>query len=300
MTNLILDLEVKFSIRGPIPSWLGWESDSVLVGTPPAGTDEEGYRVPINLTASYNAFGMSHFIESQLVLDVLSPGSGTGDLASSLRSISNVQSASFGPGMEGGMESYLDDDDDDMGYVASQNPFSSETNTPPSATMANPNQLLYVPSQSLQNSPLKHSSLGPTTPPSGPSHSSISMNPLTPTLSPASLQYNQHIVGTTHRQPKSAPQTPRAGPPSQLSLQIPHQSHDFNQESDLHLMNEVQHQVTYGLQNHMRLSPPASAESTVGGRVYGIDEELGDNNSTGHVYFDDSYHLGLGSPFLER
>ena len=65
-------------------------------------------------------------------------------------------------------------------------------------------------------------------------------------------------------------------------------------------MNEVQPQMMYDLQNHMRLSPPASAESNGGGRIYGIDEELGDNNSMGHGYFDDSYPLELGSPFLER
>ena len=57
-----------------------------------------------------------------LDLDIRPPGSGIGDLASSLRSVSNLQSTSLGPGMEGSMEAYLDDDDDDMGYLAGQNP----------------------------------------------------------------------------------------------------------------------------------------------------------------------------------
>jgi hypothetical protein len=293
-------------VRGQLPSWLNWESESVLVGTPPASGDEEAYKVPISVSASYSAFGMSHVIESRLDLDIRSPGSGLGQL-SSLRS-GNLQSASTTAPFDTGMEAYLDDDDDDMMYV-SQHQFSSETNTPPSAitpSMANPNQLLYVPSQSLQNSPLKQSPMGPTPPPSGPGLINTSLQTLTPTLSPASLQFNQHGLGTTPRQPTSAPQTPLGGPPSQqLSLQIPSQSHDSSgQQSQPNLrfnMNDVQPNVMYGVQNHMRLSPPASAES--GTRMYGIDEELGsEHNSTtgGHGYFDDSYPLELGSPFLER
>lgn len=310
----ILDLEVKYSVRGQLPSWLNWESESVLVGTPPPPADEEAYKVPISVTASYSAFGMSHVIESRLDLDIRSPGSGVGDLSSSLRSASALHSASTTAPFDAGMEGYLDDDDDDMMYV-SQHQFSSETNTPPSGlapSMANSNQLLYVPSQSLQNSPLKQSPMGPTPPPSGPGLINTSLQTLTPTLSPASLQFNQHVVGNTPRQATSAPQTPLGGPPSQLSLQIPpHQSHDSlpggsggvpqSQQSLRFNMTDVQPNVMYGLQNHMRLSPPASAES--GTRMYGIDEELGsEHNSTtgGHGYFDDSYPLELGSPFLER
>lgn len=281
-----------------------WESDSLLAGTPPVPRDDEGYKVLITLSATYNAFGMSHVIESRLELDIQSPGSSVNNLASSFRSTSNVQSASMGSGLEGGMESYLDDEDDDMAYIGGQNPFASETNTPPSAiapSMANPNQLFYVPSQSLQNSPLKQGPLGSTPPPPGPSLSNMSLNPLTPTLSPASLQYNQHVVGSTPRQPTSAPQTPIGGPPSQLSLQIPQHTQDSsslqNQQSNVPFMNEVQPHMMYGLQNDMRLSPPASAESAEGNRMYGIDE---DNNSMGHGYFDDTYPLELGSPFLER
>src|SRR5271170_5487646 len=144
MTVLILDLEVKYSVRGQLPSWLNWESDSVLIGTPPASGDEEPYKVPISVTASYSAFGMSHVIDSRLELDVHSPGSGAGEL-SSLRSGSTLQSASSTAPFDLGMEAYLDDDDDDMMYVH-QHQFSSETNTPPSTimpSMANPNQLLY-------------------------------------------------------------------------------------------------------------------------------------------------------------
>lgn len=285
-----------------------------MAGTPPAPSDEESYKVSISVSASYSAFGMSHVIDSRLDLDVRAPGSGVGEL-SSLRSASTLQSASTTAPFDAGMEQYLDDDDDDMMYV-SQHHFSSETNTPPSAitpSMANPNQLLYVPSQSLQNSPLKQSPMGPTPPPSGPGLINTSLQTLTPTLSPASLQFNQHVVGTTPRQPTSAPQTPLGGPPSQLSLQIPPQSRDSlpslgggdgGQQPQQNLrfnMNDVQPNVTYGLQTHMRLSPPASAES--GNRMYGIDEELGsEHNSTtgGHGYFDDSYPLELGSPFLER
>ena len=292
-------------MRGQLPSWLNWESESVLVGTPPVSGDEEAYKVPISVSASYSAFGMSHVIESRLDLDIRSPGSGLGEL-SSLRS-GTLQSASSTAPFDTGMEAYLDDDDDDMMYV-SQHQFSSETNTPPSAitpSTANPNQLLYVPSQSLQNSPLKQSPMGPTPPPSGPGLINTSLQTLTPTLSPASLQFNQHGLGTTPRQPASAPQTPLGGPPShQLSLQIPPQSHDISQQSQPNLrfnMNDVHPNVMYGVQNHMRLSPPASAES--GTRMYGIDEELGsEHNSTtgGPGYFDDSYPLELGSPFLER
>jgi hypothetical protein len=297
LTDLILELEVKLFV-GQLPPWLGWESDSVLVGTPPTPDDGEDYKVPIALTAKYNAFGMSHTIDSRLELDIRS-GSETGDLASSLQSVANLQSTSLGRGMEGGLEAYLDD----MGYLAGQNPFSSETNTPPSAitpSMANPNHLLYVPSQSLQNPPLKQGPLAPTPPPSGPSFANMSINPLTPTLSPASLQYNPHVVGSTPHQSTSGPQTPLGGPPSQLSLQIPHQTHDSNQQNNLRFMNEAQPQMMYGLPDHTHLSPPASTESNGGGRIYGIDEELGDSNPMGHGYFDDSYPLELGSPFLER
>src|SRR5271154_2093448 len=303
---LILDLEVKFSVRGQLPSWLNWESESVLVGTPPVSDDEEAYKVQISVSASYSAFGMSHVIDSRLDLDIRSPGSGLGEL-SSLRS-GNLQSASSTAPFDTGMEAYLDDDDDDMMYV-SQHQFSSETNTPPSAitpSMANPNQLLYVPSQSLQNSPLKQSPMGPTPPSSGPGLINTSLQTLTPTLSPTSLQFNQHGLATTPHQPPPAPQTPLGGPPSQqLTLQIPPQSHDSpGQPPKPNLpfnMNDAQPNVMYGVQNHMRLSPPASAES--GTRMYGIDEELGsEHNSTtgGPGYFDDSYPLELGSPFLER
>src|SRR5271170_3095776 len=115
MTFLILDLEVKYSVRGQLPSWLTWESDSVLVGTPPAPGDEEAYKVPISVSASYSAFGMSHVIESRLDLDIRSSGSGLGEL-SSLRS-GNLQSASTTAPFDTAMEAYLDDDDDDMLYV---------------------------------------------------------------------------------------------------------------------------------------------------------------------------------------
>jgi hypothetical protein len=295
---LILDLEVKYSVRGQLPSWLNWESDASLVGTPPPADGDEGYVIPVTLTASYTAFGMSHVIESRLELDIRPPGSGISDLASSLRNISSMHQSAMS-GLEGSMEAYLDDDDDDMAYVA-QHHFSSETNTPPSGitpTMANPNQLLYVPSQSLQNSPLKHAPIGHTPPPTG---ASVPVNPLTPSLSPASLQYSQHVVGSTPRHPASAPQTPIGGPPSHLSVQIPSQA----TPGSIRFTNEPQQgQMMYTLQNHLHLnSPPASADSGPGGKMYGIDEELGsDHNSMGgHGYFDDSYQVELGSPFLER
>ncbi len=291
---------MKFSVRGQLPAWLDWESECVLAGTPPTPTDEEGYKVPIMLTASYNAFGMSHVIESRLELDIRSPGSGMGDLASSIRNATNVQNlASGNPVTEGGMDAYLDDDDDDMMYVTSHAVFSSENNTPPSAitpSTNNPNQLLYVPSQSLQNSPLKQNMMGPTPPASGPSLSNRSINPLTPTLSPASLQYNPQVVATA-RQPSSAPETPVPGPPNQLSLQIPsHTPVDMSshsapaaQQGNFHY--GMQPSMVY-MQNHVRLSPPASES-----RMYGIDEE---SHEIPHGYFDDSYPLELGSPFLER
>jgi hypothetical protein len=301
----MVDLEVKFATTGQLPPWLNWESDSLLAGTPPIPNDGEAYKVPITLTASYSAFGMSHVIESRLELDIRSPGSAVGDTGSSLRSSSNIQSGSENPGLEGGLESYLDDDDDDTTFISGQNAFSSETTTPPSAitpSMANPNQLLYVPSQSLQNSPLKQSPINQTPPSSGPSLGATSFNPLTPTLSPATLQFNQKA---TPRQSTSAPHTPLGGPPSQLTLQIPRQTHEVsslsvaaNQQRNMRFMNDIQPSVQYGLQNPTRVSPPTSAES--GNRMYGIDEELSDNNSMGHGYFDDSYSLGLGSPFLER
>src|SRR5271167_4921701 len=117
---LIVDLEVKFSVRGQLPPWLCWESDSALVGRPLVPNDGEGYKVQIPLNATYNAFGITHVIESQLELDVRPPGSGVGDLASSLRTVSNLRSALVGTGMEGGMESYLDDEDDDMAYMGGQ------------------------------------------------------------------------------------------------------------------------------------------------------------------------------------
>jgi hypothetical protein len=283
-----------------LPSWLDWDTESVLAGTPPTPADEEGYKVPIILTATYNAFGMSHVIESRLELDIRSPGSGMGDLASSLRNAANLQNVSSGnPVMESGMDAYLDDDDDDMMYVSGHAVFHSENNTPPSAitpSTTNPNQLLYVPSQSLQNSPLKQNMMGPTPPASGPSLSNRSMNPLTPTLSPASLQYNPHGV-TASRQPSSAPQTPLGGPPSQLSLQIPTRtgadisslSAPPTQQSNLRY--DIQPPMMY-MQNHLRLSPPTSES-----RMYGIDEEV---NDISHGYFDDTYPVELGSPFLER
>jgi len=296
---LILDLEVKYSVRGQLPSWLSWETDASLVGTPPAADGDEGYIVPITVTASYTAFGMSHIIESRLDLDVRPPGSGLSDLASSLRQISGTQQTSMeSTGMEGSMEAYLDDDDDDMAYV-SQHHLSSERNTPPSGatpTTANPTQLLYVPSRSLQNSPLKHTPIGQTPPPTA---SAGTMNPLTPSLSPVSLQYSQHVVSSTPRQPTS-PQTPVGGPPSHLSVQIPSQA----PPGSVRFTNEPpSSQMMYSLQNHLHLnSPPASAESTGAGKMYGIDEEMGsDHNSMGGGgYFDDSYQLELGSPFLER
>jgi hypothetical protein len=183
-----------------LPAWLDWESECVLAGTPPTPTDEEGYKVPIMLTASYNAFGMSHVIESRLELDIRSPGSGMGDLASSLRNAANVQNVSSGNSvMESGMDVYLDDDDDEMMYVTGHAVFSSENNTPPSAitpSTTNPNQLLYVPSQSLQNSPLKQNMMGPTPPASGPSLSNRSMNPLTPTLSPIQSSRSSNLSST--------------------------------------------------------------------------------------------------------
>ena len=308
-----IDLEVTFSVRGQLPPWLSWESDSVLTGTPPAAADEEAHKFPIPVTASYSAFGMSHVINSQLDLDIRPPGSTVGDLSSSVRSASNLRSVSTAPPFDPGMEAYLDDDDDDMTYVG-QHQFSSETNTPPSGitpSTTNPNQLLYVPSQSLQNSPLRQSPMGPTPPPTGPALLNTSLQTLTPTLSPASLQFNQPVIGTTPGQPTSAPQTPLGRPRSQLQLSVqipPQQSHDSlpsgggGQQHLRFNMNDVQPNVTmYGFQNHMRLSPPASAES--GTRMYGIDEELSsEHNSTagGHGYFDDSYPLELGSPFLER
>ena len=300
------DLDVEYLVGGQLPHWLSWESESALAGTPPAPSDEEGYKVSIPLTATYNAFGMSHVIESRLDLDIKSPGSGGGDLSSSTRPVANVQSISMGPGtedgMEGGMESFLDDEDDEMGYLGGQHPFSSDAKTPPSAvtpSIANANQLLYVPSHSLQNSPLKQSPPGLTPPPSL-SHSNVSTNPLTPNLSPRSLQFNQHI-GSTPRQPASAPQSPLGGTPSQLSLRIPHQIYDPNQRNNPHFMNDVQFQTMYGLQNHKGLSPPASTESRGEHTMYGIDEESGDNHSVGHGYFDESYDpLELGSPFVER
>jgi hypothetical protein len=297
---------------GQLPSWLQFESESVLAGTPPPANDDEGYIVPIALTASYSAFGMSHVIEGRLDLDIRSPNSGVVELTSSLRSVSNVRASSGNPALEGGMESYMDEDDEEMMYLSGQNAFSSENNTPPSAitpSMTNSNQLLYVPSQSLQNSPMKQTSMGPTPPASVTPLNTMSLNapqPLTPKHSPASTHFNQHVVPSS-RHSSSAPQTPLAGTPSQLTLQIPQHNHDMSsvsappsQGSNLRYSNEMQPSVMYGVPNQMqRPSPPASAEST-GGRMYGIDEELGDNNTMGHGYFDEAYPLELGSPFLER
>jgi len=219
-------------VRGQLPHWLSWESDSVLTGTPPTSANKEPYKLPISLAASYSAFGMSHLIQSQLDLDIRSPGSGVGDLSLSLRSTSSLQSMSTAPPLDHGMDAYLDDDDDDMMYV-SQRQFSSETNTPPSGitpSMANPNQLLYVSSQSLQNSPLRQSPIVPTPPPSGSALVNTSLQTLTPTLSPESLQFNHQILGANPSQPTSAPQKPIGGGQRsqvQLSLQIPpQQSHD--------------------------------------------------------------------------
>ena len=256
--------------------------------------------MPITVTASYTAFGMSHIIESRLDLDIRRPGSGISDLASSLRQMSGAQQTSMrSSGMEGSMAAYLDDDDDDMAYV-NQHHFPSETNSPPpgvTPTMTNPTQLLYIPSQSLQNSPLKQTPTGHTPPPTA---SAVTMNPLTPSLSPVSFQYNQHVVSATPRHTASAPQTPIGGPPSHLSVQIPSQV----PPGSLQFANEPQSgQMMYSLQNHLHLnSPPASAESTGAGKMYGIDEEMGNdhNSMIGQGYIDDSYQVELGSPFLER
>jgi hypothetical protein len=303
--NLTIDLEVKFSTREQLPAWLHWESDAVLVGTPPAPNDNEAYKESIILTATYNAFGMTHVIESRLEVDIRSPSDG--DLAPSLGG-SNVQRPPMtNTGMESGMEAYLDDDDDDMMFMG-QHAFSSETNTPPSAIAPSGGHqagLLYIPSHSLQNSPLKQSSMGPTPPATGPPLSTMSLNPpqpLTPNQSPAPLHFNQNVVASS-RQPSSTPQTPLGGPRTNLSLHIPHHqemsslSTQQNQHSHFRYMNDVQPSIMYGIQNQMRLSPPTSADSN--GRIGYIDGELGDDG-TGHGYFDDSYPLELGSPFLER
>lgn len=253
---------------------------------------------------------MSHIIESRLELDIRSPGSGAGDLVTSLQSATALQPPTAGNiGVDSAMESYLDDDDDDdLMYLSGQNQFSSENTTPPSgvtAPLANP--LFYVPSQSLQNSPLKHSPIGPTPPPSGPMLSNMaSMNSLTPTLSPTSLQFNQAtVVGSTPRQPTSAPQTPVGDAPSHLSLQIHRQAHDVSsrvtppaQQGNPHFMSEVQPSVVFSLPNHT--SPHTNADSAGSNRMYGIDDELGDHHSISHGYFDESYPVELGSPFLER
>ena len=253
---------------------------------------------------------MKHVIDARLDLDIRSPGSNVGDLSSSLRTTSNVQQGATAGNLAGGMESYLDDDeDDDMMFPGNPNPFSSGNNTPPSAnitpTTANPNQLLYVvPSQSLSGSPMKQSPLVSTSSAAGAGIPGV--HPLTPSLSPASLQFNANIIANTPRHPSSAPQTPIGGPPSQLSLQIPTQSHDTSTsapptQAHFRYMSDVQPTMGYTMQNHMRLSPPASAESAGGGnRMYTMDEDLGDNLSTEQGYFDDSYALELGSPFIER
>ena len=267
--------------------------------------------MPIALTATYTGFGMTHVINSRLELDIRNPG--TSDLASSLRAASAAQSGSSGnAGMEGGMEAYLDDDDDDMMFMGGHNAFSSEQNTPPTAitpVTANPQNLLYIPSQSLQNSPLKSGSVGPTPPASAPPLSLTlhQPHPLTPNPSPAALQFGGTVVHSTPRQPSSAPQTPIGGPPSHLTLHIPQHNTEMSsplsapgsQQAHFHYLNgnDANQPMMYGLQTHMRLSPPASAES--GGRMNDIDEELHDS-SMSHGYFDDSYTQGLGSPFLER
>lgn len=301
---LTIDLEVKFQVRGQLPQWLSWEGTNSLTGVPPKPDNDEPYKVSIPLTSEYTAFGMKHVIDARLDLDVRSPGSNVGDLSSSLRTASNVQQGPTAGNLAGGMESYLDDDeDDDMMFPGNPNPFGSGNNTPPSAnitpTTANPNQLLYVvPSQSLSTSPMKQSPLS-----SGPGMPGV--HPLTPSLSPSSLQFNPNVIATTPRHPSSAPQTPIGGPPSQLTLQIP-QSHDQSTsapptQGHFRYMSDVQPTMVYTMQNHMRLSPPASAESAGGGnRMYAMDEDLADNLSTEQGYFDDSYPLELGSPFIER
>lgn len=209
--------------------------------------------------------------------------------------------------MEPSMEAYLDDDDDDMMYMG-QNAFSSENTTPQSAiapSIANPNQLLYVPSHSLQNPPLQQT-IGRTPP--GTTPTVLSMNQghlLTPSISPVAVQYNPHLTSLA-RQPSSAPQTPIGRPPSQLSLQLPQSSHDTSSHSasasdtNVQFMNEVQpSSMVYASQGHM--TPTSSgADSGAPRAMYGIDEELSDNHSIQHNYFEDSYPLELGSPFLER
>jgi hypothetical protein len=301
----MLDLEVSFAIRGQLPSWLSWESESVLAGIPPVPQDEEPYKESIAVTANYSAFGMSHVIESQLELEITSPGSGVAELASSLRSSVNPHFASgSGGAVDGGIEAYLDDDDDDMMFANSGNPFSSEHNTPPSAitpSLANPNQLLYVPSQSLQSSQLKQTAVGPASHTSVQPLAKVPMNSLTPILSPTSLQFNAHAVGSTSRQSSSAPQTPHGGPPSQpLSLQIPSQpeinlASVSNQQPHFRYTDDNQPNVMYNI-NQMRLSPPISGESANANRIYGIDEDVAGE----HGYFDESYSVELGSPFLGR
>lgn len=293
---------MKYSVRGLLPPWLTWENESTLAGTPPPA-NEDSYKIPISISATYTAFGMSHVIESRMELDVRRPGTNIHEMA--LRTPGNAAaSVTRTPGMETGMETYLDDDDDDMMYMGQQG-FSSENTTPQSAvtpSLANPNQLLFIPSQSLQNSPLKQS-MGPT-PPSGQSMLSITQsNPLTPSVSPGALQYNQHLISNP-RQPSSAPQTPIAGPPSQLPLQVP--SHDPSSHSvppantnSMQFMGDVQNApMMYGSQSHM--TPNSVDSGAPRNNMYGIEEELSDNHSTQHNYFEDSYPLELGSPFLER
>jgi hypothetical protein len=269
-----------------------------LAGTPPPA-NEDTYKVPCTISATYTAFGMTHVIESRLELDIRRPGTSIDIGPRNAVSISGAMR-----NMEI-MEAYLDDDDDDMLYIG-QNTFSSENTTPRSGatpTIANPNQLLYVPSQPLQSSPMKQS-MGPTPPGTAPTMLSINQgHPLTPSISPVAIQYNPHLTSIS-RQPSSAPQTPIGRPPSQLSLQIPASSHDPSSHSaqsnaNIQFMNDVQpSQMMYTPQGHM--TPTSTGDSGGPRTIYGIDEELSDGHSIHHSYFEDSYPLELGSPFLER
>ena len=62
-------ISTKFSTQGELPSWLVWETGSVLAGTPP--TSPEG-SILVSLSANYSVGGASFVIESRLELRVLS------------------------------------------------------------------------------------------------------------------------------------------------------------------------------------------------------------------------------------
>jgi hypothetical protein len=273
---------VRYSVRGHLPTWLSWESDSVLGGSAPPSANNERYKALITVAANYTMFGMSHTIESRMELDIRPPGSHVAD--TNVPAGSAAQ-ATAGPtsGMEHTMDTTLDDDGEELSFQG-QTAFSSGYTTPQSAAtpgLTNPAPFLYLSNQSLQNTPLRQG-IGPTPSPvpGGVVGGGMTITPaqaLTPTISPGSAQFNPY---TAPRPPSSGPQTPLGGRPSpQLSLHLTHLTHDSSSGS------LVAHPYASHFTNgHLMYDPPLHAEPN--GLILGFDD-MSDSSNKSQVYFEE-------------